>query len=549
MVPLPSATAPTASIRPLSRSALLGHEGGILLALLGASLGLLAHDLYYLNALGFDAIDDAYISFRYAANLVGGNGLVFNVGQHVQGYTNFLWTLLMAPAIAVHLPPGGASLLLGGLSGWVALLMTARLTFPRQRGIGAAAAVLLAADGSFALWSVSGMETSFFTMLIVAGAVRYWREMEQPGRWPWSGLLFALATLARPEGGMVFALTVLHAIACCLLTNRRPFRGQDAGRLLLYALPVAAYLLFCWRYYGSIVPNTYTDKVDLGVLAQVVRGWGALAAFAGIHGGWPVVVPLALGCWALWHQGEALRTSYCLLIALPYLAYIVVVGGDWSVGRFFVPILAFLYLLAAAGLAVVVQGVLHLYARVRAPAAHRAALGGARRYPTGGASPWLLVPVALALAVPLFVASSAHGERTLFVDRFHVKQVGEARTAMGRWLRTNAAPNASIAVDAAGQMPYYGGHTVIDLYGLNTPAIARLPVNDIGTAVAGHEKFGLDYAIRVLKPDYIAIYGNVLDAPVYRTQYHRLTVAWTSDRVLRSLLSVYERNAPSRPTR
>jgi len=35
--------------------------------------------------------DDAYISFRYVRNFVEGRGLVFNPGERVEGYTNFLW--------------------------------------------------------------------------------------------------------------------------------------------------------------------------------------------------------------------------------------------------------------------------------------------------------------------------------------------------------------------------------------------------------------------------------------------------------------------------
>ncbi len=34
--------------------------------------------------------DDAFISFRYAENLVQGKGLVYNEGERVEGYTNFL---------------------------------------------------------------------------------------------------------------------------------------------------------------------------------------------------------------------------------------------------------------------------------------------------------------------------------------------------------------------------------------------------------------------------------------------------------------------------
>ncbi len=38
--------------------------------------------------------DDAFITYRYARNMARGNGLVFNPGDHVEGYTNFLWTVI-----------------------------------------------------------------------------------------------------------------------------------------------------------------------------------------------------------------------------------------------------------------------------------------------------------------------------------------------------------------------------------------------------------------------------------------------------------------------
>ena len=44
--------------------------------------------------------DDAYISFRYADNLVNGHGLVFNPGERVEGITNLLWTVLFVPVLA-----------------------------------------------------------------------------------------------------------------------------------------------------------------------------------------------------------------------------------------------------------------------------------------------------------------------------------------------------------------------------------------------------------------------------------------------------------------
>lgn len=67
------------------------------LALVGGSLGLLGVTEHCAKLYHYNAIDDAYISFQYARQFFSGNGLVFNVGERVEGYTNFLWIVLIAP--------------------------------------------------------------------------------------------------------------------------------------------------------------------------------------------------------------------------------------------------------------------------------------------------------------------------------------------------------------------------------------------------------------------------------------------------------------------
>jgi len=50
--------------------------------------------------------DDAMISMRYARNFAEGHGLVWNPGAApVQGYTNPLWTFVMAAVHAAGVPP------------------------------------------------------------------------------------------------------------------------------------------------------------------------------------------------------------------------------------------------------------------------------------------------------------------------------------------------------------------------------------------------------------------------------------------------------------
>src|SRR5215475_14053819 len=75
---------------------------------------LLALPLLAVHILVFNFVtDDAYISFVYARNLARHGQLVFNLGERVEGYTNFLWTVLLAGFLKVGLPAEIMSRVLG----------------------------------------------------------------------------------------------------------------------------------------------------------------------------------------------------------------------------------------------------------------------------------------------------------------------------------------------------------------------------------------------------------------------------------------------------
>src|ERR1051326_6227945 len=97
--------------------------------------------------------DDAYISFRYARNLVDGHGLVFNPGERVEGYTNFLWVLGIAAGLSLGASAETTSLSLGVVSGVVGIAATlwlaGALTHSRWRFL---APAMLGASSPFAFW-------------------------------------------------------------------------------------------------------------------------------------------------------------------------------------------------------------------------------------------------------------------------------------------------------------------------------------------------------------------------------------------------------------
>jgi len=500
----------------------------------------LAHALFYFFALGMDAVDDAYISFRYAQNALRGAGLVFNSGERVEGFTNFLWTALTIPLEAARVDVGRASMLLGALLGLATIGLVIRFA---PRGIGWLAAFLLAADGSFVLWSVSGLETPLFAFLIFAGAAFYIKEQggEERGARdgnrlvthhasritiPFSGIFFALAAMTRPEGLFVFAITVAHQAAWRVLTERRLFTFRDLSRLFAFAIIFTPYWLGRWWYYKSFLPNTFHAKVAAsGPAAQIERGWRHLTQFIGVHLSWIIVLPPIVAIARAvrrgardederftFHVSRLFWTTYFAALIVPYAAYIVYVGGDWSVGRFFAPLLPFFYLLLAEGLG-------ELWAMVAARASRIA---------------W----VASGLVIgAILVASSLNGEYGIYIRSFDAGRATQARVTMGRWLKANVPRGTLIAVDAAGQVPYFSELPAIDMFGINDLHIGRLQVATLGQGTPGHEKFDLVYVI-TRQPEYVIIFGTLLDSV---REYERAPVEWTDDPALQKFLTLYRR--------
>ncbi len=180
-----------------------------------------------LARLGTYTVDDAYISFRYAENLVDGHGLVYNVGERVEGFTNLLWTLVLAAAYAA----GGSTLLaskvLGvlGATGAIVLAFAFATRMYREdslaQNIDASRAFpplclstwALATSSAFLSHSVIGLETGSFAFLAMWGL---WLLQSECGREergqhskPWSALVFCAACLTRPEAPLFFGASLL----------------------------------------------------------------------------------------------------------------------------------------------------------------------------------------------------------------------------------------------------------------------------------------------------------------------------------------------------
>ncbi|MCY3930946.1 MAG: hypothetical protein OXH70_04460 [Acidobacteria bacterium] len=297
--------------------------------------------------------DDAFISFRYARNLVGGHGLVFNPGERVEGYTNFLWVLELAALWKVFglrpenvAPWLSAACTIGTLGAVV--WWAARLPGLRRRGLVIWMALgLLCSSATFAVWtSGGGLETRQFTLFVVAAVVCL--SVHDGSRW---GLLAAslslvAAAFTRPEGLLI--------AGCCFgwfVAQRARRLRVDVRELSWLVLPFVAFVgaqfLFRYGYYGEWLPNTYYAK---HVRPWYESGFNYLWA-AAIETGLYVLVPLAvLAVRRAWRERGDLRLVLPLACIVPHMAYLLRIGGDYFEYRpldFYWPLLA---VPAAAGI-------------------------------------------------------------------------------------------------------------------------------------------------------------------------------------------------------
>lgn len=245
-----------------------GRRHATLLALV--SLGYLAHYLVYCWPQPF-FIEDAGISFAYARNLVDGEGLVtYPGGERVEGYSNALWTFLMALLYALGIPLWTGAKVAGAVFGLLTLPLAYLLVKQARPGaqddVALLAPVMLAASPQFVVWNSSGLENSLFCVLLAGATWRLVAEMQAErdgGRagFPWSALLYVLLCMTRPEGLMYAGIglfgRVLGAIAV-----RRPL--PVLAWLAVFAVPFGLYNAWRYWYFAWPFPNTYYAKLGKG---------------------------------------------------------------------------------------------------------------------------------------------------------------------------------------------------------------------------------------------------------------------------------------------
>ena len=481
-------------------------------------------------------IDDAAITFRYARNLLAGQGFVYNAGEAVLGTTTPLYTFLMAGLGALtgrtQAPFPELALWANALADALTCLLLVRLAgrlVPEWGGRGlhpAAWAVGVAwAVAPFSVtFAIGGMETSVYVLLLTGMALAALEE-----RHVLAALLGALALLTRPDALiLVGPLAAVRALTLLFSPSSRRTWWKEA---LVFALPVLAWGIFATLTFGSPLPHSLAAKVaayrlePLDALIRLIQHYATpfmeqdvlgsavavglglllypLLAVLGARRAWKALAPRSL----------ALRVTALAWMLYPLLYFITFSAANPLIFRWYLtpPLPAYLMLILLG-----LEAVLQRLASARPSL--RAVLGA------------LLFVLALLPVAGEWRLHPDHGP-----DRPAPEMAFIRLELLYRQAAESLAPGMDVhtllAAGDVGMLGYYTPARILDTVGLNSPESSRyypLPAEDYAINYAIPAALVLD-----LKPQYVVIlevYGrNTLLRDARFTQAYRLVEKLPTD--------------------
>ena len=312
------------------------------------------------------AAEDAYITFRYIDNFLHGYGLVYNIGDRVEGFTHPLWLFIVTIPAALGISIRASALLLSlGLTFASLLFLTFRGRDTNGKAVALPLAlVLLLTHTGFRDFSVSGLEFPLVCLLMV-WLYQSYQQHDLLGRPYLHGTLLALLYLSRPE--LALLIVSFYAVLAWRIAQSylRP-RGESIAAIWKgvwqFSLPIIAiaggYHLFRWFYYDAFLPNTFYAKAgsdaywDAGI-KYFVHFWHYSPILLIACVGWLVMIAVSRKFRAQ-ALGSARRIVMLAQAALLTL-YVIRLGGDFMAFRFLLPVMVILVLLLNDSLSYIIH--------------------------------------------------------------------------------------------------------------------------------------------------------------------------------------------------
>ncbi|MDI6644640.1 MAG: hypothetical protein QME14_06220 [Methanobacteriaceae archaeon] len=415
-------------------------------------------------------VDDAFISLRYALNLAEGHGIVWNIGElPTEGYSNFLWVLIVASTIKLSFDPVISTKILGLLSligiiylYW--LICKDSLNQNLKTPAFIIGSFFLLINPATAIHAVSGLETMFysFIMLCVIYIVyKFISTLEKQYLW-FLSLFALLSSLLRPES-ILFSLALIFLIYIFTIQKDvNLFKDRIkyfSPIFFVYILPLGIYMLFRLLYFNDLLPLPFYVKTvthgslydGLYYLSEAIK---YLAPFLIL-----IFIIIASKLETLWSAKEG---TYFKLRILIITVFTVIISANLLylfsslymnfAQRFYYPSFVLIYILTGILLIILIKEIINSISNQKL-----------RKY----------VKITGFIVVALLLLSNLSFSQ----DYLYLRQCSQSfplsYVAIGTGMESFSSNNLTFASIDAGSMPYFSRWNHVDMVGLNDRFIAK----------------------------------------------------------------------------
>jgi hypothetical protein len=409
--------------------------------------------------LGRWGYDDPYITFRYARNLLAGNGFVYNVGERTLSTTAPMYAVLLAGLGWIW---SDLSTLSNVISA-VALVLSAVILFRwagdhKETATGMVAALLLSLSPRLVM--SFGAETCVYLMLILAGFWTYDRS-----RMGLAASMLAVAAMIRPDGLLAAAILISYH---WIRRRSTPWRT-----VALYVALVGTWYAGLWLYFGSPLPVTLLTKQRQGQMAISTRFGAGLVEM--IRDSSRQLVYWLHGILAVIGLGRVATKARHWIPLLVWTGTYVLVYILLGVSRYFwyyAPLIPALAVLVAEGTMTLIRTL----ARLKIPR--------------------ILIPISTGVLLSALLAPLVTGVLGLSWARTPKLDIYRE---IGQWLEAHTPAQATVGALEVGIIGYFGQRTMIDFAGLIQPDTAR----QLGSTTSYQDSAA--WATQTYEPDYVVL--------------------------------------------
>lgn len=505
----------------------------------------------------FTLFDDSMIPMRYAKNLADGHGFVYNTGEYIEGYTDFLWAVYM---YLVHLLPFHESKLplVISLSNLAILLLH---IYYNKKCIAALLDKYLPdsrIDNSLLwiysiafiglyygllFWSLLGLEVGIiclaytYTLYIITNNKLSEKELRIR-----LSVLFGIIFLIRMD-------TVIYSGAVCaylFLIDKRKIRFFVLPAITVMAA-IIGLTLFRYYYYQDLLPNTFYLKVAIETKDRLF--YGSQFMLQTIKESMGLIIMIALIS-VIFLRGKIKEVYLGLFILFTSVLYTIYIGGDsWENNYFpnrhltvgiatYIPLLFISLVYIGAKykekptlyILLFIILVFCLYFLFYYKSGSSNLYFG--RY---GKSSLIIIAACVFMAIGIIIVNRFSKVYSIWISTLsllvlcflHLNlysyinvywyKVGDieltkAQSLLGLYIRDNTKKDLKLGVIFGGALPYFSDRYCTDLFGKCERKIAKGSRRLETQFKSGHMKWDLIYSDSIYHPDVMLNIWNASDA-------------------------------------